>query len=407
MWSLGLRVVLLSDENPLQDIEGLVHKQGYLGETAPRGVLPVPGKRILVDHPAQLQQVVGALKQAKTIAIDAEFMQTRSRARAAGTSNVPRLALLQLAIEQSCFVIDVLRLHDLSPLEEVISNPDVTVLLHGAGGDIRVMAERGLFVAHYFDLEATCRSIFGQHESSLAAMMQRAFGAHLDKSFQRADWMHRPLMPAMIVYAARDAEVTLALYSWLETYYPHILGLHESINRPENVAEWIEPFLQGNAPLAAEMAVADAKTKGIIRNKAQVVTDCRAALERVRRPMFRSRLIRLIADLSLTQLTPDLLVALHGKTSDERSAAIRALSRMGVMEAAEEITLLLDDPVQDVREAAWNALRSMLTKESQHSRTTPVRAEDGTRSWVVEDKSVGENEEKNDWKTMLRSIIDA
>ena len=360
--SLGLRVVLLSDENPLQDIEDLVHKQGYLGDTAPRGALVIPGKRILVDRPAQLQQVVGVLRQARIIAIDAEFSQARSRARVAGTSNVPRLALLQLAVEQSCFVIDVLRLQDLSPLEEVIGNPAVTVLLHGAGADIRVMAERGLFVAHYFDLEATCRSIFGQHESSLAAMMQRAFNAHLDKSLQRADWTHRPLTPAMIVYAARDAEVTLALYSWLETYYPHILGLHESTDEPEQVAGWIEPFLQGNAQMA---------------------------------------------DLSLTQLTPELRTALHAETADERSAATRALSRMNVMDAVDEITSLLNDPVQDVREVAWNALRNMVVKETQHSRTTPVRAEDGTRSWVVEDKSAGESEGKNDWKTMLRSIIDA
>jgi hypothetical protein len=397
----------LSDETPLQDIEDLVHKQGYLGEMAPRGVLVAPGKRILVDRPAQLLQVVGVLKQAKIIAIDAEFSQARSRARVAGTSNVPRLALLQLAIERSCFLIDVLRLQDLSPLEEVIGSPDVTVLLHGAGADIRVMADRGLFVAHYFDLEATCRSIFGQHESSLASMVQRAFNVHLDKSLQRADWTHRPLTPAMTVYAARDAEVTLALYSWLQTYYPHILGLHESSDEPEPVAQWIEPFLQGNAAVAAEMAVAEAKTKGIIRNRAQVVSDCRKALAVVRRPMYRSRLLRLIADLALTQLMPELLAALHAETADERSAAIRALSRMNASQSIDEITALLNDPVQDVREAAWNALRNMTVKETQHSRTTPVRAEDGTRSWVVEDKSSGEDEGKSDWKKMLRSIIDA
>jgi ribonuclease D len=207
MRSLGVRVILLSDEKPLRDGEDLVHKQGYLGETAPHGVLIAPGKRVLVDRPAQLQQAADVLRQAKIIAIDAEFTQVRTRARAAGTSNVPRLSLLQLAIEQTCFVIDVLRLQDLSPLEEVIGNPDVIVLLHGAGGDMRVMAERGLYVVHFFDLEATCRSIFGQHESSLAAMTQRAFGMRLDKSLQRTDWTHRPLTPAMIAYAARKSRL--------------------------------------------------------------------------------------------------------------------------------------------------------------------------------------------------------
>ena len=45
-----------------------------------------------------------------------------------------------------------LRLHDLSPLAPIIANPDIIVLLHGAGADMRFMAERGLVVAHYYDL---------------------------------------------------------------------------------------------------------------------------------------------------------------------------------------------------------------------------------------------------------------
>ena len=99
------------------------------------------------------------------------------------------------------------------------------------------MAERGLNVAHYFDLEATSRSIFGQHESSLAAMLQRAFHVRLDKSLQRTDWTRRPLPPAMVAYAARDAEMTLALYYWLNEHYSWALKLHESTNLQEPVAD--------------------------------------------------------------------------------------------------------------------------------------------------------------------------
>src|SRR5947209_16674024 len=149
-------------------------------------------------------------------------MRTRNEV----VSSVPRLALLQLAIERQCFVVDALRLYDLSPLEAIIGDPDTIVLLHGAGADMRVMAERGLNVAHYFDLEATCRSIFGQHESSLAAMLLRAFNIRLDKSLQRTDWTRRPLPPAMIAYAARDAEVTRALYHWPDQHFQDNLQLH-------------------------------------------------------------------------------------------------------------------------------------------------------------------------------------
>ena len=223
---------------------------GYLGPTPPPGQLPPKGQRAWVDHKEQLSHAVNVLTTSHVVAIDAEFTQSRSRAQGAGGTTVPRLALLQLAIDKHCFVVDALRLQDLSPLIDVIANPAIVVLLHGAGGDMRVMAERGLNVVHYYDLEAACRSIFGQHESSLASMLQRAFHMRLDKSLQRTDWTRRPLPPAMIAYAARDAEVTLALYHWLDEYYHPILQLHENTDQPDDVAPWIEPFLRGTASLS-------------------------------------------------------------------------------------------------------------------------------------------------------------
>jgi hypothetical protein len=349
------------------------------------------------------------LKLAHVVAVDAEFTQVRSRATGDSiSSTVPRLALLQLAIDGRCFVVDTLRLHDLSPLTEVIGNPAIAILLHGAGADIRVMGERGLRVAHYYDLEATCRSIFGQHESSLAAMLQRAFAYHLDKSLQRTDWTRRPLPPAMIAYGARDAEVTLALYSWLKQHYGTILQFHEVTGRPDSIAPWIEPFLRGNSSLSPEMAVTEARARGQIHSRAQVQADCRAALVTVTHPMRRSRLLRLIADLSLTQLAPDIQLLLQAATSDERGGAVRALGRLGIQSAEDAISMLLRDPVQDVRKAAQNALRSLNDREPRTSRATPITTSDGTRRWVVENPETPQPavEDEQGWKSRLRSIID-
>jgi hypothetical protein len=396
----------LNDKVPLTDLEDLVNAQGYLGSTPPHGRAPSRGERFWVDRPAQLQQAVNILKQASVVAVDAEFMQVRSRVPHEAGSNVPRLSLLQLAIANQCFIIDALRIQDLSPLTRVVGNPDIAVLLHGAGADMRVMAERGLLVVHYYDLEATCRSIFGQHESSLAAMLQRAFGIHLDKSLQRTDWTRRPLPPAMIAYAARDAEVTLSLYHWLDTYFHSILQLHEVTGQPEQVAIWIEPFLKGNPSISPEMAVAEAKSLGIVHNRAQIVADCRMALANIKHPMHRSRLLRLIADLSLAQLVPDLLPLLQAETSDERSASARALGRLGAKSAIEAISQLLRDPVLDVRKAAQTALKNLLAKDVRHRReTTPKTAADGTRSWVVENPQDKGNDD-TDWKSQLRSFLD-
>ncbi|GCF09055.1 HEAT repeat domain-containing protein [Dictyobacter arantiisoli] len=399
----------MSDNAPLTDLENLENVRDYLGPTPPLGKLPLRGERFWVDRPAQLLNAVNLLKQSGVVAVDAEFTQVRARTQNDSVSNIPRLALLQIAIENHCFIVDALRLQDLSPLMEVFGNPDIAVLLHGAGADMRVMAERGLQVAHYYDLEATCRSIFGQHESSLAAMLQRAFGYHLDKSLQRTDWTRRPLPPAMIAYAARDAEVTLELYYWLDTHYHIILQLHEANGQTDAVARWIEPFLRGNSTLSPEMAVIEARNQGQIHNRAQVAADCRAALVSVQHPMRRNRLLRLIADLALTQLSSDLLLLLQAPTSDERAAAVRALGRLGIKSALEPITALLSDPVLDVRKAAQTAVHNLTTKELRQPRPAPTRAADGTRSWVVENaqSQSSSDDDDNGWKSRLRSIIDA
>jgi hypothetical protein len=380
---------------------------GYLGSTPPPGQAPPKSKRQWIERPEQLLQAVHVLLQSRVVAIDAEFTQGRPRSQSDGSSSVPRLALLQLAIDHHCFVVDALRLHNLTPLKAIVENPAISILLHGAGADIRVMGERGLKVAHYYDLEATSRSIFGQHESSLAAMLQRAFHFRLDKSLQRTDWTRRPLPSAMIAYAARDAEVTLALYYWLDQYYHDILKLHENTNQPEPVSIWIEPFLYGAAHTSPEMAVAEAKTQGIILNKAQVYSDCRTALASVTHPMRRNRLLRLIADLSLVQLAPDIMPLLHASTSDERAGSARALGRLGIKSARDQILPLLQDPVHDVRKSAQTALHNLDEKEGRQPRTVPSKTAEGVRSWVIETSDQDSiPEDKSDWKARLRSIIE-
>ncbi|HVB74551.1 MAG TPA: hypothetical protein VNE38_13430 [Ktedonobacteraceae bacterium] len=379
---------------------------GYLGESPPFGQLPERGARAWVDRTEQLQHAASVLKQSSIVAIDAEFTQARLYSQSGPSTSTPRLALLQLAIKEQCFVIDALRLRDLSPLTNVVDNPNIRVLLHGAGADLRVMGERELFVAHYYDLEASSRSIFGQHESSLAAMLLRAFNARLDKSLQRTDWTRRPLPPAMVAYAARDAEMTLALYYWLDQHFAWALSLHDSDNLQVEVASWIDPFLRGTSPLPPDVAVAEAIRQGRIRDREQLVDDCRAALVTHIHPMLRSRLLRLISDLALIQLMPDIKSLLHTPAADERAAAIRALSRLDSENSKELARPLLQDPVHDVRKAAQTALRSPSQKTGKGTRAAPIRNEDGTRSWSIGGASnESDSAEDDDWKARLRSIM--
>ena len=377
---------------------------GYLGITPPPGKPLERSTRTWVDRPEELLKAVNILKQAPVVAVDAEFTQIRTHVQGDSQSPSHRLALLQLAVEHHCYIIDTLRLNDLSPLAAVLANPAIIVLLHGAGADLRVMSERGLDVAHYYDLEAASRSIFGQQESSLAAMLRRAFNVRLDKSLQRTDWTRRPLPPAMVAYAARDAEMTLALYSWLEQHYVWALKIHEHTNqvKSEPVAAWIEPFLNGTSFVSPEVAVVNAKARGIILDDAQIVSDCRTALSVLTQLMYRSRLLRLIADLSLVQLAPDIEPLLQAPYSDERAASARTLGRLGVQESQPLLQALLQDPVYDVRKSAQTALRNLSRKETR-SPSPPSKLVDGVRSWTIGEANNAED--GNDWKARLRSIM--
>jgi hypothetical protein len=390
--------VLPPESENLDDVQ-----PGYLGPTPPPDKPPTKSERRWVDRPEQLLQAVDILKQAKVVAVDAEFSQVRLRMPGDVQTSSHRMALLQLAVEGHCFVVDTLRLNNLAPLEAVVADPAIVVLLHGAGADMHVMAERGLTVVHYYDLEATSRSIFGQHESSLATMLHRALNIHMDKSLQRTDWARRPLPPAMVAYAARDAEMTLALYHWLDQHYAWALKLHENTGQAEAVAAWIDPFLRGTAIVSPDVAVAAAKAQGSILDDAQVYADCRAALATLIHPQRRNRLLRLIADLSLVQLAPDIEPLLQALTSDERAASARALGRLGVKQARSLLQPLLQDPVLDVRKAGQTALRSLGDKQARTPAPPSTKLANGARSWTIgETNNAGD---ENDWKARLRAMM--
>jgi hypothetical protein len=376
---------------------------GYLGPTPP--VIPAPTwrRRLYIDRPSDLRLLAADLAHAHTVAIDAEFSQTHIRQPDEPSH---RLALLQLASDndyRASYVVDALRLADLSPLRALMEQPDTLKLFHGIGADARVLAARGLVACNTLDLEAVSRSIFGQRESGLQAMLRRACGIRLDKSLQRADWSRRPLTPAMVAYAARDAEMTLVLYHWLSANYPWAMALHTMpADEPlPPVAPWILPYLEGARPKPAALALAEA---GIADDIARQQGELRAALAAVRHPNHRARVIRLIVDLELEGLAPDLHVYLSSPASEERAGAARALGRLHDREATPLIQPLLEDPVQDVRQAAQLAVES-LAATSHRRPSRPPRPSGGPVRWSSDEGTAADPAEEGGWRAALRASL--
>jgi len=169
---------------------------GYTGATPPISPAPEWPRRQLIATHAELAAAVPLLAAAPVLALDAEFFQVRARGP---DDPAHRLSLLQIALDRPrvSYVVDALRIADLSPLEAPLADAGILKLFHGIGADARVLASRGLVARNTLDLEAVSRSIFGQRESGLQAMLQRASGVRLDKSLQRADWSRRQGSPVV------------------------------------------------------------------------------------------------------------------------------------------------------------------------------------------------------------------
>jgi ribonuclease D len=378
---------------------------GYRGESPPPVDAPAWQRRIFIDRRADLAALANDLATARILAIDAEFVNARVR----GPSDPShRLALLQIAADndyRASYVVDALRLPDLSALEAPLADAAILKLFHGISADARVLATRDLYPRHTLDLEAVSRSIFGQRESGLQAMLQRACGVRLDKSLQRADWARRPLTPAMIAYAARDAEMTYALYGWLVAHHAWAIALHKepADAPPLPVAPWVAAFVASPRSRPLDVLVAEA---GLSRDQATQARDIRHAIGAVRQPHLRVRVMRLASDLELPDLAPELRPFLAARPAEERGGAARALGRLRDWESLAAIEALRDDPVQDVRQAAETALELLKGPPRPHRTTPRPERAGGARTWVVNGEE-GEDGSMpaGDWRAaLLRSF---
>ncbi|HEX8730556.1 MAG TPA: hypothetical protein VF725_00740, partial [Ktedonobacterales bacterium] len=304
--------------------QGQPQDDGYRGVSPALMPAPTWRRRLFIDRPADLRAFAAELASASVLAIDAEFVQNYHRRSPEDPTH--RLTLLQFALDNEyrvSYVVDPLRLSDLSPLCEPLERASLLKLFHGMSSDIRVLASRGLAVRHTLDLEAVSRSLFGQRESGLQAMLRRATGETLDKSLQRADWSRRPLTPAMVAYAARDAEVTYLLYRWLGDHYARAVRAFESPadESPARVAPWLAPYLDTGRGRPVDLALAEA---GLSQDIAGQITALREALAADLRPNQRARVMRVLTELELRELTPELLPYLASPASEERAGAARA-----------------------------------------------------------------------------------
>jgi ribonuclease D len=158
---------------------------------------------IMVEDQTALLAMVETLRQAPVIGLDTEadsFHHYREK-----------LCLIQISDLVSDYIVDPLKVADLSPLAAVLEDPNIVKVLHGGDYDVvSIKRDTGIQIRHIFDTMVAAQFL-GMPRVGLADLIGRYFGVVIDKRYQRHDWAQRPLEIEHLDYARGDTHWLLAL----------------------------------------------------------------------------------------------------------------------------------------------------------------------------------------------------
>ncbi len=122
-----------------------------------------------------------------------------------------RVCLIQFSIPDEDFLVDPLEIEDLSPLNQIFSNPEIIKIFHAAEYDVLTMGRDFSFdFVNIFDTMLAAR-IVGRKKVGYGSLVLEEFGIVIEKKFQRADWGKRPISKEMQSYARLDTHYLIEL----------------------------------------------------------------------------------------------------------------------------------------------------------------------------------------------------
>jgi ribonuclease D len=172
----------------------------------PSSKLPPP---VWVASPIALSKLANDLRRQPRLAVDTESNSLHAYRE--------QVCLIQFSTPEVDYLVDPLRLNDLSPLAPVFADPNIEKVFHAAEYDIITLKRDFAFTfANIFDTMQAAR-ILGYKLVGLDTILADRFDVTVDKRYQKADWARRPLTPDLLNYARLDTHYLLALRDLLQT----------------------------------------------------------------------------------------------------------------------------------------------------------------------------------------------
>ena len=170
-----------------------------------------------------LRAAIDALMGEAAVAIDTEFRRR--------DTFFPQVALIQIATQGQCWLIDPLTLSDPAPLKQLLLNPTVIKVLHSASEDLEIFEHwLGVLPQPLFDSQKAAAMLNMGFGLSYRALVEQMLDISVDKEETQSDWLARPLTESQQSYAAQDV-------IYLAELFPLLLKKIMALGRLEWVLE--------------------------------------------------------------------------------------------------------------------------------------------------------------------------
>ena len=137
------------------------------------------------------------LQSAEVLVVDTEFVREKTYFH--------RIGLIQVGGGEHFAAIDPIALSDLTPLIELLKDPNKTKVFHAARQDLEILVRLcGQVIPPVFDTQIAAALVGWGTQISFAKIVFKALGKKIHKSETYTDWGRRPLSDNQIEYAIND-----------------------------------------------------------------------------------------------------------------------------------------------------------------------------------------------------------
>lgn len=165
---------------------------------------------LIINNQKSLEELCSLIEVSeKIISIDTEFERR--------TTFFAKLSIVQIATPSMQIIIDFLSGINLAPFKQILSNDRILKIFHSPRGDFEIFYRLFREIPkNTFDTQVAANVCGVGTNLSYGDLCAEICGITIDKTYQKADWMKRPIKPEMLAYAIKDVDYLIPIYNILQ-----------------------------------------------------------------------------------------------------------------------------------------------------------------------------------------------